>query len=229
MRYPHIIAIDGPAASGKSTIAEALAERLHYLYFDTGVMYRAVTLAALRRFGAVDDEAQVSALAERVQIEVQAPSKADGRKYDVLLDGEDVTWEIRSSEVDANVSQVSVYPVVRREMTEQQRRIGARGNVVMVGRDIGTVVLPEAGFKLYLDASVEERARRRYLEVTARGEEADLDEIETSLSRRDQIDSTRDLAPLRPADDAIILPTNHLSVDEVLRRVIALLQETNHA
>ncbi|MEN4042766.1 MAG: (d)CMP kinase [Anaerolineaceae bacterium] len=229
MRYPHIIAIDGPAASGKSTIAEKLAERLHYLYFDTGVMYRAVTLAALRRFGAVDDEAQVSALAESVQIEVQAPSKADGRKYDVLLNGEDVTWEIRSSEVDANVSQVSVYPVVRREMTEQQRRIGARGNVVMVGRDIGTVVLPEAGFKLYLDASVEERARRRYLEVTARGEEADLDEIETSLSRRDQIDSTRDLAPLRPADDAIILPTNHLSVDEVLRRVIALLQETDHA
>lgn len=229
MRYPHIIAIDGPAASGKSTIAEKLAERLHYLYFDTGVMYRAVTLAALRQFGAVDDEAQVSALAESVQIEVQAPSKADGRKYDVLLDGEDVTWEIRSSEVDANVSQVSVYPVVRREMTEQQRRIGARGNVVMVGRDIGTVVLPEAGFKLYLDASVEERAHRRYLEVTARGEEADLDEIETSLSRRDQIDSTRDLAPLRPADDAIILPTNHLSVDEVLRRVIALLQETDHA
>ncbi|HSV86564.1 MAG TPA: (d)CMP kinase [Levilinea sp.] len=225
MRYPDVISIDGPAASGKSTIAELLAERLHYLYFDTGVMYRAITLAALRQFGTVDDEAQVSALAESVQIDVQAPSKVDGRKYDVLLDGEDVTWDIRKPEVDANVSQVSAYPVVRWEMTEQQRRIGSRGNVVMVGRDIGTVVLPDAGFKLYLDASVEERARRRYLEIISRGEEADLDEIETSLQRRDQIDSTRALAPLRPADDAVILATNHLSVEEVLQRVINLLQE----
>jgi CMP/dCMP kinase len=225
MSYPDIIAIDGPAASGKSTIAELLAERLRYLYFDTGVMYRAVTLAALRLLGGVDDEAAVSALAEEAQIDVRTPSKPDGRKYDVLLNGEDVTWEIRRSEVDANVSQVSAYPVVRREMTGQQRRIGMRGSVVMVGRDIGTVVLPEAGFKLYLDASVEERARRRCLEVQSRGEPADYDEILASLRRRDQIDSTRTLAPLRPAEDAVILQTNGLSIGEVIQKVFNLMNE----
>jgi len=222
--YSDIIAIDGPAASGKSTIAELLAERLHYLYFDTGVMYRAVTLAALRQLGGVDDEEQVSALAEKAQIDVRTPSKGDGRKYDVLLDGEDITWEIRRPEVDANVSQVSAYPVVRKEMTAQQRRIGKRGSVVMVGRDIGTVVLPEAGFKLYLDASVEERARRRYLEIVGRGEKADYNEILSSLQRRDQIDSTRSLAPLKPADDAIILQTNGMTIDAVLQRVLDMLE-----
>jgi CMP/dCMP kinase len=224
---PEVIAIDGPAASGKSTIAELLAEHLHYLYFDTGVMYRAVTLAALRQFGSVDDEERVSALAGEAQIDVRPPSKGDGRKYDVLLDGEDITWEIRTPEVDSNVSQVSAYPVVRREMTGQQRRIGKRGMVVMVGRDIGTVVLPEAGFKLYLDASVEERARRRYLEVKDRGEPADFDEILTSLRRRDRIDSTRALAPLRAADDAVILHTNGMPIDEVFRRVMDLLNEAH--
>jgi CMP/dCMP kinase len=220
-----VIAIDGPAASGKSTIAEMLAEHLHYLYFDTGVMYRAVTLAALRQFGAVDDEEQVSVLAEKAQIDVRPPSKADGRKFDVLLNGEDITWNIRLPEVDANVSQVSAYPGVRRAMTEQQRRIGQRGSVVMVGRDIGTIVLPEAGFKLYLDASVEERAHRRYLEVAARGELANLEEIKSSMRRRDQIDSTRALAPLRPADDAVILHTNGMPVDQVFQRVLDLIDK----
>jgi CMP/dCMP kinase len=220
-----VIAIDGPAASGKSTIAELLAEHLHYLYFDTGVMYRAVTLAALRQIGAVDDEEQVSVLAEKAQIDVRPPSKADGRKFDVLLNGKDITWDIRLPEVDANVSQVSAYPRVRRAMTEQQRRIGQRGSVVMVGRDIGTIVLPEAGFKLYLDASVEERAHRRYLEVAARGEFANLEEIKSSMRRRDQIDSTRALAPLRPADDAVILHTNGMPVDQVFQRVLDLIEK----
>jgi CMP/dCMP kinase len=224
MNHTDVIAIDGPAASGKSTIAERLAAQMHYLYFDTGVMYRAVTLAALRKHGVVDDEPQVSALADEVQIDVRPPSQADGRKYDVLLDGEDITWEIRSPEVDANVSQVSAYQGVREAMTEQQRRIGKRGEVVMVGRDIGTVVLPEAGFKLYLDASVEERARRRFLEVQRRGEAADYDQILASLQRRDQIDSTRALAPLRPAEDAVILHTNGLGIDAVFQRVLDLLQ-----
>lgn len=226
LKHPDVIAIDGPAASGKSTIAELLAERLHYLYFDTGVMYRAVTLAALQQFGSIDDEEQVSALAKRIQIDVQPPSVPDGRKFDVLLNGKDVTWEIRLPEVDAHVSQVSAYPEVRWAMTEQQRRIGMRGSVVMVGRDIGTVVLPEAGFKLYLDASVKERAHRRYLEIAARGEEVDLEEILTSLQRRDLIDSTRELAPLRPAEDAVILHTNGMPIEQVFQRVLALIQET---
>jgi CMP/dCMP kinase len=226
-KHPDVIAIDGPAASGKSTIAELLAEHLHYLYFDTGVMYRAVTLAALRQLGSVDDEHQVSALAEKIQIDVQPPSLADGRKCDVLLDGQDVTWEIRRPEVDANVSQVSAYAGVRQAMTGQQRRIGQRGGVVMVGRDIGTVVLPEAGFKLYLDASVEERAYRRYMEITARGEPANLDDIRASMRRRDLIDSTRALAPLRPADDAVVLHTNGMPIEKVFRRVLELFEVTH--
>jgi CMP/dCMP kinase len=227
LKHPDVIAIDGPAASGKSTLAELLAERLQYLYFDTGVMYRAVTFAALQQFGSVDNEEQVSALANRIQIDVQPPTVSDGRKFDVLLNGKDVTWEIRLAEVDAHVSQVSAYPEVRQAMTEQQRRIGMRGSVVMVGRDIGTVVLPEAGFKLYLDASVKERAHLRYLEIAARGEEADLEEILTSLKRRDLIDSTREFAPLRPAEDAVILHTNGMPVEQVFQRVLALIQKAN--
>jgi cytidylate kinase len=223
MSIPKIIAIDGPAASGKSTIAEKLAADLGYLYFDTGVMYRAVTLAALRRLDSVDDEPAVSSLAAQVQIDVKPPSAADGRLYDVLLDGSDVTWAIRQPEVDRNVSQVSAYSLVRKEMTEQQRRIGGRGGVVMVGRDIGTVVFPDADLKIYLDASVEERARRRYNEVRQRGQEVRFDEILDAMKRRDKIDSNRAIAPLRPAADAIILNTDGLSICEVILQVKALM------
>ncbi len=216
---PNIIAIDGPAASGKSTLAELLARDLEYLYFDTGVMYRAVTWAALTRLQTVEDERAVTALAEEVQIDVRPPSQEDGRKYDVLLEGDDITWQIRRPEVDANVSQVSAYPGVRKAMTAQQRRIGLRGRVVMVGRDIGTVVCPDAELKIYLDASVEERARRRYEEVIRRGETASLEEILESMRRRDQIDSTRSVAPLRPAEDALIINSDGVSVGEVLRQI----------
>ena len=227
MSIPRIIAIDGPAASGKSTIAVKLAADLGYLYFDTGVMYRAVTLAALHELGSVRDEQAVSGLANRVQIDVLPPSVPDGRLSDVLLDGLDVTWAIRLPEVDRNVSQVSAYPEVRRAMTEQQRRIGWRGSVVMVGRDIGTVVLPEAELKIYLDASAEERARRRYEEVRQRGQESTYEEVLEAMKRRDKIDSTRVVAPLRPADDAIILDTDHLDVCEVLRQVKNLISIRN--
>ncbi len=224
MRIPCIVAIDGPAASGKSTLAEKLADFLGYLYFDTGVMYRAVTLAALRELDTLD-EAMVTGLAERIDIDVRPPSVQDGRKYDVLMNGEDVTWQIRCPEVDANVSQVSAYPGVRRAMTAQQRRIGQRGRVVMVGRDIGTVVLPEADLKIYLDASVEERARRRYLEVQQRGENISYQSILSSMKKRDQIDSTREVAPLRPADDAVILNSDGVTAEEVLEQVKALLAD----
>ncbi len=188
MPLPQIIAIDGPAASGKSTIAEKIARSIGYLFFDTGLMYRAVTLAALRQLKMVHDEEAVSALANQVEIDVQPASISDGRTCDVLLDGMDVTWEIRRSDVDANVSQVSTYPRVRHAMTAQQRKIGQRGRVVMVGRDIGTVVFPEAGLKIYLDASVEERARRRYDELRLRGEVINYDEILESMRRRDRIE-----------------------------------------
>lgn len=223
MSIPKIIAIDGPAASGKSTVAEKLAADLGYLYFDTGVMYRAVTLAALRAIQSVQDEETVSTIARQVQIDVLPPSIGDGRLYDVLLDGEDVTWAIRQPEVDRNVSQVSAYRQVREAMTEQQRRIGQRGDVVMVGRDIGTVVFPEAELKVYLDASVEERARRRYDEMIKRGQPASFDEILEAMKRRDRMDSSRAIAPLRPAEDAVIVNTDGLAVCDVLKQVKELL------
>ena len=218
---PLTIAIDGPAASGKSTVGERLAKALGYLFFDTGVMYRAVTWVALQRLGSVEDEAAVTHLAEVVQIDVQPPSQNDGRQADVWVDGDDVTWAIRRPEVDQWVSRVAAYPGVRQAMTQQQRRIGLRGKVVMIGRDITTVVLPEAEAKIYLDASVEERARRRYLERKARGEEVNYEEILESLRQRDYLDSTREVAPLRVAPDAIVVNTDGLSVDEVVQKILA--------
>jgi cytidylate kinase len=218
-----IIAIDGPAASGKSTVGEILAARFGYLFFDTGVMYRAVTWIARTRLNGVSDEAAVTALAESVQIDVCPPSRADGRKYDVMVEGKDVTWEIRSPEVEADVSQVSAYPGVRQAMSAQQRRIGLRGKVVMVGRDIGTVVLPEAGLKIYLDASVEVRARRRYEETLLRGQPADYKEILAAMRKRDRTDSSRKVAPLKPALDAVILNTDQISAEEVVQIVIEKL------
>ena len=217
---PTIIAIDGPAASGKSTVAAVLARQLGYLYFDTGVMYRAATWAALDRGVTISDEAAVTRLVESLQIDVEPPSSDDGRQYDVLCDGVDVTWAIRRPEVDANVSPVSAYPGVRSQLTAQQRRIGLRGDVVMVGRDIGTVVLPEAPLKIYLDASAEERARRRYLEVQARGDQTQTYEsILDNVKRRDAIDSGRATAPLKAAHDAVVIDSTGLSVDEVVARV----------
>lgn len=219
-----VIAIDGPAASGKSTIGELLARRLGYLYFDTGAMYRAITWVALKRGVPIGDEAAITRLAEAVFVEVTRPTVDDGRQYTVLADGQDVTWDIRRPEVDANVSPVSAYPGVRAALIAQQRRIAARGHVVMVGRDIGTVVAPDADLKVYLDATVEERARRRYREVLARGEPADYQAILKSMRRRDRMDSQRAAAPLKPADDAIIIDTTEMTIAQVLDAVMALVE-----
>lgn len=223
---PQTIAIDGPAASGKSTLGKLLADGLGYLFFDTGVMYRAVTWAALEHSLPIQDEAAVTSLAEEAVIDIQPPSKSDGRNCDILIDGRDVTWDIRSAEVERHVSPVSVYPGVRRALTLQQRRIGLRGKVVMVGRDIGTVVLPEAELKIYLIASAEERARRRYNEVVARDGHASYEAILATIRQRDQIDSTRVVAPLRPAADAVILDTDQMDVQQVLEAVRSLIQKT---
>jgi cytidylate kinase len=218
-----IIAIDGPAASGKSTIGRRLAEWLGFLYFDTGVMYRAVTLAAQKRGIEIEDEQAVSGLAETIRIDITRPSVENGRSYDVLLNGEDVTKEIHLPGIDEYVSKISTYPGVRKALTDQQRRIGLQGEVVMVGRDIGTVVLPEADLKVYLEASVEERAMRRYQEYIKRGESASLEEIMDSMLNRDRIDSTREIAPLRRAQDAVTINTDHLTVEEVVSRLKELL------
>lgn len=219
----HTIAIDGPAASGKSTLAQALAAELGYLYFDTGVMYRAATLAALRAGVPPEDEVAVSEVAQELTIDVQPPSQDDGRQYDVLLDGEDVTWQIRAQQVDANVSLVSSYPDVRKAMTERQRQIGRRGRVVMVGRDIGTIVMPDADIKIYLDAAVEARAERRYKELQARGEQVDYEQVLQSLRERDQFDSSREHAPLRAAEDAVILDSSHLNPEQVVQRALQIV------
>ncbi|RMF27692.1 MAG: (d)CMP kinase [Chloroflexi bacterium] len=225
MGKPTTIAIDGPAASGKSTIGSALAQRLGYLYFDTGVLYRAVTWAALRRGLEITDEAAITALARSLRIDVLPPTQDDGRQYTVFAEGQDITWAIRRPEVDAAVSPVSAYPGVREALREQQRRIARQGRVVMVGRDIGTVVMPDAELKIYLDARVEERAARRYREIVARGEPASYQTILEAMRRRDQIDSRRAVAPLRPAEDAIIVDTTDLSVEEVLDLVEGLVRE----
>jgi cytidylate kinase len=219
---PSIIAIDGPAASGKSTLGRTLADKLGYLFFDTGVMYRAITWLALNRDIDLRDEVAVTRLAEEAQIDVRPPTKDDGRACDVLVEGRDITWDARGPEIDANVSLVSAYPGVRRALSAQQRRIGQRGRVVMVGRDIGTVVLPEANLKVYLDATAEERAKRRYNEIIQRGEKADYQEILSKVIERDTIDSTRAVAPLRPAEDAVILDSDRLTADEVFARVLDL-------
>lgn len=224
MPTPNIIAIDGPAASGKSTLGRRLADALGYLFFDTGIMYRAVTWAALSRSVPVPDEAAVTYLAETCQIDIRPSSKDDGRPCDVLLDGVDITWETRRPDVEAHVSPVSAYRGVRQALASQQRRIGLRGKVVMVGRDIGTVVLPEADLKVYLDASAEERARRRYDEIINRGGQADYEQILAGVRNRDQIDSTRAVAPLRAADDAVIVDSDKLNADEVFARVKDLCQ-----
>lgn len=251
MKRPSIIAIDGPAASGKSTIGRLLAHKLRYLYFDsgplyrapggqerffparqeylyfdTGAMYRAVTWVALERGIDVHDEAAITALAQEIDIEVTRPTVEDGRQYTVYADGQDITWQIRRPEVAAHVSIVASYPGVRQALTAQQRRIGQRGHVVMVGRDIGTVVLPEADLKIFLDASLEERARRRYRELLARGEEVDYEEVLAIMRRRDKLDSEREAAPLRPAEDAVIIDTTNLTVEEVLRKVEELIRST---
>ena len=216
-----IIAIDGPAASGKSTLGKLLAEQLGYLYFDTGVMYRAVTCFALQRGISVEDQDAVTDLARQVQIDVEQSSKIGRDGYEVFVNGCDVTEEIRLPEVDAHVSIVSAYPGVRQALSLQQRRVGLRGRIVMVGRDIGTVVLPEADLKIFLEASIEERAGRRYLEAQQRGDPSSKQEILDSMIDRDRIDSTRDIAPLKPAEDAIIVDTDGLSIEQVL----GLLQE----
>jgi cytidylate kinase len=221
---PVTIAIDGPSASGKSTVGALLADQLGYLFFDTGIMYRAVAAVALARSIDPEDEPGVTQLAEALRIDVVAATVADGRDVTVLADGEDITWAIRRREVEKAVSPGSSFVGVRRALTQQQRRIGGQGRVVMVGRDIGTVVLPNADLKVYLDATLAERGHRRFLERQRRGESVDEAQVLAEVKRRDAYDSSRQHAPLAAAADAIVIDSTHLSVEEVLARARTLIE-----
>jgi cytidylate kinase len=221
--FPKIIAIDGPAASGKSSIGQQLAIELGYLFLDTGLMYRAVTWAALHQNIEISDEKSVNDLAKQIKITIQPSSVKDERQCDILVNEQDITWLIRNQSVNDNVSRVSTYTGVREAMTAQQRIFGKQGNIVMVGRDIGTIVLPDADLKIYLEASIEERACRRYKEFLERGENGTYQEILKSMKRRDEIDSQRSLAPLKPAKDAIILLTDGKNKEQVIKEILGLI------
>ncbi len=233
-----MIAIDGPAASGKSTIGRLLAERLGFLIFDTGIMYRAVTWAALQQGLAPGDESTVGPLAETLPLEILPPAQDedDGRLCTVRIGGADVTWALRAGEVERHVSAVSAHRRVRTAMVQAQRAIGLRygagqgdrAGIVMVGRDIGTVVLPEAPLKIYLDASAEERARRRHRELleraTAESPAPPFAQVLAEIVARDARDSGRAVSPLRPAADAAHVDTTGLTPDAVVEQIIALLR-----
>jgi cytidylate kinase len=211
------ITIDGPAGAGKSTVARKLAEHLGFTYIDTGAMYRAVTYKALREGVDLKDEEALSRVAAAFRFEVAADKDGIPRVY---LDGEEVTEEIRSPAVSRNVSLVARVGGVRKEMVRRQREMARNGNVVMEGRDAGTVILPEAEFKFFLTASREERARRRQAELREKGLEVSLEQMAAEIEERDRIDSTREVSPLHPAHDAQIIDCSQLSAEEVVRVIL---------
>jgi cytidylate kinase len=222
----NVIAIDGPAGSGKTTLAVRLADRLGAIYLDTGLLYRAATVLALD-LGLTTE--QGDAIAERISrgaISVRPPSVDDGRPSDVLLDGIDITARLRIPEVDYNVSAYSAVPEVRRAMLPLQRSFAEEQRVVMVGRDIATVVFPNAAIRIYLDASLEERARRRWRDLVISHPELTVKDVERDLARRDEIDSTRDIAPLEIATGSTIIDSNGKSIEQVTDEIVALVEQT---
>ena len=216
------IAIDGPAGAGKSTIARVVAKRLGLRYLDTGAMYRALTLAALERGVPCTDEEALLRVATSVDLEIVFDEETKGNR--VYLDGQDVTDLIRRPEVNAYVSLVSSHKKVRDFIVALQKEIARRGCIVMDGRDIGTVVMPDADWKIFLHASVEERARRRLRELRRNGHDVDLQELAEQIRQRDHFDSTRAISPLRKAEDAVEVDTTHLNIEEVVARVLAIIK-----
>ena len=210
-----IIAIDGPAAAGKSTVAKLLAKKLDYLYVDTGAMYRCLTLAVLKNHIDVNDEQAIADLLKKTEIKV-------AKDY-FYVNGEDVSQAIRAKDVSNNVSIVCAYPSVRLEMVKKQREIGSQGGVVLDGRDIGTFVFPKADVKFYQTADMETRALRRYQENRAKGMDSSLEEVMNDIIRRDKLDSTRLLAPLIQADDAVLVDTSSLSISQTVEKLYNLV------
>ncbi|MCI9682870.1 MAG: (d)CMP kinase [Lachnospiraceae bacterium] len=214
------IAIDGPAGAGKSTIAKELAKRLGFIYVDTGAMYRAMALYLLREGVPMDDSGKISAASQRADITI---AYKDGLQQ-VLLDGENVTAFLRTEEVGNMASVSSANPDVRKKLVELQQNLANRENVVMDGRDIGTCVLPNADVKVYLTASAACRAKRRYEELTAKGETCDLGVIEADIEKRDHQDMTREHSPLRQAEDAVLLDSSDMTIREVVERILVLVE-----
>ncbi len=215
-----VVAIDGPAGAGKSTIAKLAAEKLGYAYIDTGAMYRSVAWRFLQT-GAAFDEAFISKLACTMVIDFKPEAKLNR----VFVDGTEVTEAIRTPEVTAIVSRVAAIGAVREAMVEQQRRMGTVGGVLMDGRDIGTVVFPDAQLKIFLTASVEERARRRYKEMQQKGQQVELAQLAADIAARDKADSERAIGPLRQAEDAILLDTSDMDISQVTEKILQLVQE----
>jgi cytidylate kinase len=216
-----IVAIDGPSGAGKSTLAKRLAREMGFTYLDTGAMYRALALKVLRRGLDLTDDKNLSELVGSTEIDLV---ESDGR-VEVLLDGEEVSGSIRTPEVSQMASKVSALKTVRQRMLALQRALGRKGNIVAEGRDIGTVVFPEAEIKIYLDASTQERARRRFEELRAAGGTVSFEETLREIVERDKRDTERDLAPLRKADDALAIDSSVLDAEAVARRVIQAIQK----
>lgn len=217
------VAIDGPASSGKSTISKMIAKENHFLYLDTGAMYRAVTLEVLRRGMDVTDEVQMANLLANLKITF---TNQDGVQL-VFLNGEDVTGDIRSLEVTRNVSEVSAIKQVRQRLVQMQREIAENHSIIMDGRDIGTVVLPKAELKIFLVASVEERANRRFKENQEKGIHLDYQQLVEEIRQRDYLDSTRTESPLKKAEDAIEVDTTSMAIEEVVSTITKMIQEIN--
>lgn len=218
---PLQIAIDGPAGAGKSSVAKVLARRLGCIYLDTGAMYRAVTWLAIEKQAAFDDMEAMKKLLETIELEFK---DVDGVQH-LYCNGTDVTEAIRTPEISANVSAVSMIPMVREEMTAQQQKIAAGSDVLMDGRDIGTTVLPDAQYKFFLTASLAERARRRALELEAKGVAVDMEQLMADIALRDKKDSEREVSPLRQAEDAVLIDTSDLTFDEVVENLFMRIKK----
>ena len=218
------IAIDGPVGAGKSTVADAVADKLGILHLDTGAMYRALGLKALREHLDPDHEKEITDLCRGLNLEVRYGP--DGQH--TILDGEDVSALIRTPEVSMTASRVSRYAEVRREMVSLQQKLAADTDMVLDGRDICTTVLPDAPVKIYLTASAEERARRRWEEMKAKGRTESFDQVLEEVCRRDEQDMNRPVEPLRQAEDAVLVDTTHLSFEEAVDRILALAEEKRH-
>lgn len=216
-----VVAIDGPAGTGKGTVTKIIAERLNLIYIDTGAMYRAVALKALKNNIKPEEIEKIEEMLKNISIKL---NKIAG-KQQVLLDGIDVTEKIRTPEVDDVVAKFAAVKQVREKMTPLQRQMKSEGNIIMEGRDIGTVVFPDADVKIYLDATVEERARRRYKQNLEKGIECNYEEILASIKERHILETTRKIAPLKQAEDAVYVDSTELSIEEVVEKIISIIEE----